>query len=82
MFSSGGTLQANPNYPHIVLAFHYRDWKVEIDKGEMHGYPAYSVWASNNRGCTVAVPHATSRKEAVERAKQWIDRREAESVSS
>ncbi|MGF1603646.1 MAG: hypothetical protein ACFCU8_16800 [Thermosynechococcaceae cyanobacterium] len=77
MFSSGGTLQAEPAYPKIVLTFSYRDWTVKIDQGELHGDRAYSVWVSNDQGCAVAVPHAASRKEAVERAKQWIDRRES-----
>jgi hypothetical protein len=63
----------NPDYPHIVLTFDYKGWKVELDQGEMWGCPTYSVWASHNLGCAVAVPYAISRKEAIRRAKQWID---------
>ncbi|MGF1604509.1 MAG: hypothetical protein ACFCU8_21370 [Thermosynechococcaceae cyanobacterium] len=63
----------DPDYPHIVLTFDYRGWKVELDQGEMDGQTTYSVWANHAFGCAVAVPYATSRKEAIRRAKQWID---------
>ncbi|WP_293133231.1 hypothetical protein [Okeania sp. SIO3I5] len=58
-----------------MLTFEYKGWKVEIDQGEMNGYATYAVWANHKLGCVVAVPYASSRKEAVTRAKQWIDSR-------
>jgi len=62
-----------PDFPHIMLSFEYTGWKVEIDKGEMSGYPTYAVWANDQLGCVVAVPYASSRQEAIKLAKQWID---------
>ena len=50
-------------------------WKVEIDQGEMNGYPTYAAWANYKLGCVVAVPYASSRKEVIRLAKQWIDSR-------
>ncbi len=64
-----------PDFPHIMLAFDYKGWKVEIDKGEINGATTYTVWANYKIGCVVAVPYASSRQEAVKRAKQWIDAR-------
>lgn len=64
-----------PDYPHIVLAFDYKGWKVEIDQGEMDGLATYAAWANYPLGCVVAVPYASSRQEAVKRAKRWIDKR-------
>ncbi len=62
-----------PDYPNIVFAFDYKGWKVEIDQGEMDGCATYAVWANYKFGSAVAVPYASSRQEAVRRAKQWID---------
>jgi len=64
-----------PDFPHIMLTFEYKGWKVEIDQGEMNGYATYAAWANYKLGCVVAVPYASSRQEAVRRAKQWIDTR-------
>ncbi|MCL2929533.1 MAG: hypothetical protein MGG37_16615 [Trichodesmium sp. MAG_R01] len=64
-----------PDFPHIILTFEYQGWKVEIDQGEMNGSATYAVWANYNNGCVVAVPLASSRQEAVRRAKQWINTR-------
>jgi hypothetical protein len=65
----------NPNYPHIVLSFAYRDCKVEIDRDELDGFCTYAAWVKHDRGCAVAVPRAMTTIDAVRRAKQWIDRR-------
>lgn len=64
-----------PNYPKIVLAFNYNGWKLEIDEGELDGMTTYTVWANNAFSSAVAVPYATSRQEAIQRAKRWVDAR-------
>ena len=64
-----------PDFPHIMLTFEYKGWKFEIDEGKMNGYATYAAWANYKLGCVVAVPYASSLKEAVRRAKQWIDSR-------
>ena len=64
-----------PDYPHIVLAFEYKGWKLEIDRGETNGCTTYAAWANYELGSVVAVPYAFSRKEAVKRAKEWVDTR-------
>jgi hypothetical protein len=66
---------SQPDYPHIVLSFTYRGWKIELDQGELDGQTIYAVWASNDIGCAVAVPYAPSRGIAIQRAKCWVDHR-------
>jgi hypothetical protein len=65
----------DPDYPHIVLSFDYRGWKIEIDQGELNGQTTYAVWVGYDQGCAMAVPFAHSRSEAIRRARRWIDRR-------
>ena len=62
-----------PSYPHIILSFAYRGCKVEIDRDELDGYCIYAAWVNHDRGCAVAVKSAMTTKEAICRAKQWID---------
>ena len=62
-----------PSYPHIILSFAYRGCKVEIDRDELDGYCIYAAWVNHDRGCAVAVSSAMTTKEAIRRAKQWID---------
>ncbi|MGB3300412.1 MAG: hypothetical protein WBA76_19285 [Phormidesmis sp.] len=66
-----------PDYPHIVLSFTYRGWKLELDQSDLDGEIIYSVWANDDRSSIVAVPCAPSRTAAIKRAKQWVDRRAA-----
>ncbi len=66
----------DPDYPHIVLAFDYKGWRVEIEQGELQGCKTYSVWVNYELGCAVAVPYAKSRWDAIIKAKQWIDARQ------
>lgn len=68
-------LTSLPDYPHIVLSFIYRGWKLEIDQNELEGEVMYAVWANDARSSVVAVPYAPTRAIAVKRAKQWADRR-------
>ena len=64
-----------PDYPHIVLSFMYRNWKIEIDQSTFESQTIYAAWANHDQGCAVAVPFAPSRAEAIRRAKAWVDRR-------
>jgi hypothetical protein len=66
----------DPDFPHIILAFDYKGWRIEVEQGELRGCTTYSVWVNDEQGCAVAVPYATSRQEAVRCAKQWIDNRQ------
>ena len=68
-------LIVSPDYPHIVLSFTYRGWKLEIDQSESEGEVMYAVWANNAKSSVVAVPYAPTRAIAIRRAKQWADRR-------
>lgn len=70
----------DPDYPHIVLAFDYRNWRVEVEKSELEGFTAYSVWVNYELGCAVAVPRAASRQEAIRLAKRWIDNRQGQNL--
>ncbi|HEY9764373.1 MAG TPA: hypothetical protein V6D07_17735 [Trichocoleus sp.] len=62
-----------PDYPHIVMTFTYRGFKVEIDQSEDNGQVVYAAWANHDWGCAIAVPCAYSRNEVVWKAKQWCD---------
>ena len=67
----------DPHYPHIVITFAYRGCKIEIERDEDKVYQQeiYSAWVNYEKGCTVAVPIAMTRKDAIKRAKKWIDRK-------
>lgn len=65
----------NPDFPHIIWSFTYRDWRLEIDQSEDNGQIFYSVWANYKMGCAIAVPCALSRTEAIKRAKKYVDAR-------
>lgn len=67
----------DPHYPHIVLTFTYRDCKIEIEQDEdrVNQRYVYSVWVNYDQGCAIAVPTAMTRRDAIRRAKQWIDQR-------
>lgn len=65
----------DPHYPHIVLSFHYRGFEVQIDRSFNEDGESYAAWANYPTGCAIAVPHASSRSDAVKRAKAWCDRR-------
>ncbi|MGF1589324.1 MAG: hypothetical protein ACFCU7_08785 [Pleurocapsa sp.] len=62
-----------PHYPQIILSFAYRGCKIEIDRDQLDGHCIYAAWVNHERGCAVAVPSATTPKDAIKRAKQWID---------
>jgi hypothetical protein len=65
----------NPDYPHVVLSFTYRDFHLELDQSTENGIPMYAVWATHDGGCAVAVPGVVSRSEAIYKAKRWVDQR-------
>ena len=64
-----------PHYPHIILSFTYRGCIIEIDRDEFNGQLIYAAWVNYDRGFAVAVPSAITQKDAIKRAKQWIDKR-------
>ena len=64
-----------PHYPHIILSFAYRGCQIEIDRDELEGGFLYYAWVNHSRGCAVAVTNAITPKEAIKKAKQWIDKR-------
>jgi hypothetical protein len=68
-------LSSEPNFPQVVLSFIYRDVKLELDQSEENGVPMFSVWASFDQGYAVAVPGVVSRREAIYKAKTWVDQR-------
>ena len=65
----------DPDYPHVVLAFVYRDFNIKIARDEWRGQDIYTAWADYNFGSAVAVPCAITTKLAVRNAKRWVDRR-------
>lgn len=64
---------ATPDYPDVVLAFTYRDMKIEITACVYQEQVAYSAWVTYTTGSAVAVPKARTREEAIARAKKWIN---------
>lgn len=66
---------ADPDYPHIILAFPYRHYRIEIERTTWHGIPVFAAWVKHRWGCAIAVPKAWTRQEAVQRARSWVDRR-------
>ena len=68
-------LFADPDFPHVVLSFQYRGFRLELDQSTESGVPLYAVWATHDTGCAVAVPGVFSRSEAIYKAKRWVDRR-------
>ncbi len=67
---------ADPDHLKIILSFSYRGYTVELDHREENGQEIYSVWVSYPFGCAVAVPYALTSKEAIRKAKRWIDDRQ------
>ncbi len=65
----------NPDIPHIVWSFTYREWRLEVDQSEEEGQVLYSVWANHEAGCAVAVPCAFTQTEAIKQAKRYVDAR-------
>ena len=65
----------DPDYPHIVLAFIYRNYKIQIARDEWQGCEFYTAWADYSSGSAVAVPCAVTSKLAIRNAKRWVDRR-------
>ncbi|MEC4806134.1 MAG: hypothetical protein SAJ12_10555 [Jaaginema sp. PMC 1079.18] len=65
----------DPNYPQIVLSFHYRGFEIQIDRQMDEDGESYAAWANYSYGCAIAVPQARHRTVAIQRAKAWVDRR-------
>ncbi|NJL47049.1 MAG: hypothetical protein HC929_05490 [Leptolyngbyaceae cyanobacterium SM2_5_2] len=68
-------LSSEPDYPHVVMSFTYRGFLLELDQSEENGVPLFTVWATYDQGYAVAVTGVVSRREAIYKAKLWVDRR-------
>ena len=66
---------ADPDYLKIIFSFSYRGYIVELDRRQENGQEVYTVWVSYSLGSAVAVPCASTSKEAIRKAKRWIDHR-------
>ena len=64
-----------PHYPQIILSFAYRGCTIEIDRDEFDGEAIYAAWVSYDTSCAMAVPSAITPKEAIKKAKIWIDKK-------
>ena len=71
----------DPDYPHVVLSFTYRDYgiKIAVDKWKDQNF--YTAWADHSFGSAVAVPYAINTKIAVRKAKNWVDTRIYNSIN-
>ena len=68
-------MSSDPDYPNIVLAFMYRDFKIQIARDKWQGQDFYTAWAEYGLGSAVAVPFAMTTKLAIRNAKRWVDKR-------
>ena len=66
---------SDPDYPNVVLAFVYRNFKIKIARDTWQGEDFYTAWADYDFGSAVAVPFAFTSKLAIRDAKRWVDRR-------
>ena len=65
----------DPDYPHIILAFTYRNFEIKIASDRWQDNDFYTAWADYSFGSAVAVPYAVSTRIAVRQAKRWVDKR-------
>ena len=65
----------DPDYPNVVLAFVYRDFKIKIACDRWQGENVYTAWVDYSMGSAVAVPVAITTKLAIRNAKRWVDKR-------
>jgi len=63
----------DPHYPRIVIAFDYRNCRVEVEKDSFQGEEIYSVWVNYGFQCVVVTPCCYSKTEAIRKGKHWID---------
>ncbi|MEM9770982.1 MAG: hypothetical protein AAF889_05195 [Cyanobacteria bacterium P01_D01_bin.73] len=68
-------MSPEPDFPHKVLSFPYRSWTLEVTQGRLDDQPVFSVWASHDLGCAIAVPRANSREQAIRWGKRYVDKR-------
>jgi hypothetical protein len=66
----------DPHYPKVILTFAYQGYTIEIerDTDDLDG-ETYSAWVNHTKGCAIAVPITFSRRDAVRKAKQWVDKK-------
>lgn len=68
-------LFSDPDYPQVVMSFTYRGVRLDLDQSDDQGLTLFSVWATHSHGYAVAVPGVYSRREAIYKAKRWVDQR-------
>ncbi|MBT9310954.1 hypothetical protein [Leptothoe kymatousa] len=66
---------ADPDYIKTAVAFPYRGVTIQITTGTHLGVKIYTAWIDYETGSAVAVPKAYSRREAITRAKQWVQQK-------
>ena len=65
----------DPDYPHIILSFTYRNFVIKIAVDKLQEQDFYTAWADYSYGSAVAVPYAMTPKIAIKKAKCWVDSR-------
>lgn len=65
----------DPDYPHVILSFMYRDFEIKISRDRWREQNIYTAWVDHSLGSAVAVPCAVTTKLAVRNAKRWVDKR-------
>ena len=68
-------MSPNPDFPDRVLSFGYRSWQLEVTQSVVADQVVYSVWASYDTGCAIAVPRANTREQAIRWGKRYVDKR-------
>ena len=68
-------MSPDPDFPRKVLSFSYRDWQLEVTRSLVADQVVYSVWASYDTGCAIAVPRAKTRDQAIRWGKRYVDKR-------
>jgi hypothetical protein len=66
---------SEPDYPHVMMTFTYRGFQLAIERSEENGLTVFSVWADHDWGTAIAVPCVFNRREAIYKARQWVDQR-------
>ena len=68
-------MSPNPDFPRKVWSFPYRSWRLEVTQSQFENQIVYSVWASHDTGCAIAVPRAKTREQAIRWGKRYVDKR-------
>ena len=63
---------ADPDYINTVFAFPYRGVTIQITSDTHLGTRIYTAWVDYPTGSAVAVPRASSRRDAIKQAQTWV----------